>query len=169
MLLAASYAGIGFGNAGVHLPHGMSYPVSGMIKMINDFRMEGYPTEHPLVPHGISVILNAPAVFRYTAQACPETSSSSCRSTWGRYFKCLTRFCGRGSCKLYYKFHAGTWCPQWAGSTRVRETEYSRTSTGNSPSTPCYEVVTSSGIRARPCRYVRRGLGCLVAPAGPSG
>ena len=72
MLLAASYAGIGFGNAGVHLPHGMSYPVSGMIKMINDFRMEGYPTEHPLVPHGISVILNAPAVFRYTAQACPE-------------------------------------------------------------------------------------------------
>lgn len=69
MLLAASYAGIGFGNAGVHLPHGMSYPVSGMVR---EFRQQGYPTDHPLVPHGTSVILNAPAAFRFTAAAAPE-------------------------------------------------------------------------------------------------
>lgn len=69
MLLAAAIAGIGFGNAGVHLPHGMSYPVAGRVR---DFRPKGYGEGHPLIPHGMSVILNTPAVVRFTHSASPE-------------------------------------------------------------------------------------------------
>jgi len=47
----------------------MSYPVSGLVR---DYRPPGYPDDHPMIPHGISVVLNAPAVFRFTAIAAPE-------------------------------------------------------------------------------------------------
>ena len=69
MMLAAAFAGIGFGNAGVHLPHGMSYPVSAQVR---DYHAPGYDAGHPIVPHGMSVIVNAPGVFRFTARANPE-------------------------------------------------------------------------------------------------
>ena len=69
MLLAASYAGLGFGNAGVHLPHAVAYPVAGMV---SDYQPEDYAVDHPIVPHGMSVILHASAVFKFTAAKCPQ-------------------------------------------------------------------------------------------------
>jgi alcohol dehydrogenase class IV len=68
LALAANYAGIGFGNAGVHIPHALAYPVAGLVR---DFRASGYPGRHPLVPHGMSVVLTAPAAFRFTYPTAP--------------------------------------------------------------------------------------------------
>jgi alcohol dehydrogenase class IV len=69
MAMAATFAGMGFGNAGVHIPHANAYPIAGRVR---EFRPAGYPGQEPLVPHGMSVALTAPEVFRFTFEASPE-------------------------------------------------------------------------------------------------
>ncbi|KAA1374748.1 hydroxyacid-oxoacid transhydrogenase [Aeromicrobium fastidiosum] len=67
--MAATFAGLGFGNAGVHIPHANAYPIAGQVR---DFRPEGYGADHAMVPHGMAVSLTAPAAFRFTFEASPE-------------------------------------------------------------------------------------------------
>ena len=69
LMFAGLLAGIGFGNTGNHLPHAMSYPVAGQVKA---YTAPGWPADEPLVPHGIAVVVNAPAAFRFTAAATPQ-------------------------------------------------------------------------------------------------
>jgi len=69
MMLAATMAGVGFGSAGVHIPHSCAYPIAGLK---HEYRPAGYPDDHPFVPHGHSVIVTAPAAFRFTYDAMPE-------------------------------------------------------------------------------------------------
>jgi len=68
-MLAATFAGMGFGNSGVHIPHANAYPIAGMVK---DYRPPGYPQAEPMVPHGMSVSLTAPEAFRFSFSSAPE-------------------------------------------------------------------------------------------------
>jgi len=69
MAMAATFAGLGFGNAGVHIPHANAYPIAGRVR---DYRPDGYPEGEPIVPHGMAVSLTAPEAFRFTFDAAPE-------------------------------------------------------------------------------------------------
>jgi hydroxyacid-oxoacid transhydrogenase len=69
MMLGATMAGVGFGSAGVHIPHACAYPIAGLKHV---YEPPGYPRDHPFVPHGHSVIVTAPAAFRFTYEAMPE-------------------------------------------------------------------------------------------------
>lgn len=69
MAMAATFAGLGFGNAGVHIPHANAYPIAGRVR---DFHPADYPQGEPMVPHGMAVSMTAPEAFRWTFEASPE-------------------------------------------------------------------------------------------------
>jgi hypothetical protein len=69
MMMAATFAGMGFGNSGVHIPHANAYPIAGMVR---DYIPAGYPPDEPMVPHGQSVSLTAPEAFRFSFSSAPE-------------------------------------------------------------------------------------------------
>jgi hydroxyacid-oxoacid transhydrogenase len=69
MMLAATAAGVGFGNAGVHIPHACSYPIAGLK---HAWSPPGYPGEARFVPHGLACAITAPAAFQLIEPAVPE-------------------------------------------------------------------------------------------------
>ncbi|MBT2457421.1 hydroxyacid-oxoacid transhydrogenase [Streptomyces sp. ISL-86] len=69
MSQAASFAGMGFGNAGTHIPHACAYPIAGLVR---DYRPEGYAVDHAMVPHGAAVVSTAAAAFEFTYLTSPE-------------------------------------------------------------------------------------------------
>lgn len=78
--LAATLAGMGFGNAGVHVPHANAYPIAGRVR---DYRPPDYPQDAPLVPHGMAVALTAPAAFRLLAAADPQRQHEAAQRLGG--------------------------------------------------------------------------------------
>ncbi len=76
MAIAATFAGMGFGNAGVHIPHANAYPIAGRVR---DFHPKDYPAQEPMVPHGMSVALTAPEAFRFTFEASPQRHIQAAR------------------------------------------------------------------------------------------
>ena len=76
LALAATFAGLGFGNAGVHIPHANAYPIAGRVR---SFRPDGYPADEPIVPHGMAVGLTAPEAFRFTYDAAPDRHHAAAR------------------------------------------------------------------------------------------
>ena len=76
MAMAATFAGLGFGNAGLHIPHANAYPIAGRVR---DYRPEGYPDDEAMVPHGMAVVLTAPEAFRFTFDASPERHLQAAR------------------------------------------------------------------------------------------
>ncbi len=68
LMWGATLAGMAFGNSGTHLPHAMSY---GVTHLMDNVTTEGYRVTSPFIPHGISVVINAPAIFRFLAGGAP--------------------------------------------------------------------------------------------------
>jgi hydroxyacid-oxoacid transhydrogenase len=106
MLLAAAAAGVGFGNAGVHLCHGMSYPIASQVKTYQGYDRDD-TVDHPIVPHGLSVIVSAPAVFRFTSEADPDRHAT-CASILAEARTQRNRDRGSDSSNRSYQ-DAGAW------------------------------------------------------------
>lgn len=64
------------GTAGAHVPHSAGYAVAGLVR---SYRPEQFGPGQPLVPHGMSVVVTAPAAFDFTYTGAPERHDRAVR------------------------------------------------------------------------------------------
>ncbi len=69
MSRAAAFVGVGFGNAGTHIPHAGAYPIASLV---TDYQPRDYVVDHAFVPHGEAVVATAPATFEFTYPTSPQ-------------------------------------------------------------------------------------------------
>jgi alcohol dehydrogenase class IV len=162
MLLAASYAGVGFGNAGVHLPHGMSYPVSGHVKT---YCAPGYTTDHPLVPHGMSVILNAPAVFASPRKRIPSATCKRRRALGADVSGVRKEDAGKVLADRITWFHAAIADAERPPRDWLLVRRHPGARRGHAAAASGDEAVASPRRTGRTRRLVRRRDGRMVNPS----
>ena len=112
LMFASTLAGMAFGNAGVHIPHAMSYAVAGQN---HSFVATGYEDEKPMVPHGISVVVNAPAAFRFTAAACPDRHLEAARGLGADVANLAAEHGGEALATRLAEIMRNTGCPNGIG------------------------------------------------------
>ena len=160
MLLASSYAGMGFGNAGVHLPHGMSYPVAGLIR---NYRPQGYSVDHNMAPHGISVIVDAPAAYRCHVAGCSRASSEGSRNPRRQDQRRQAERCRQDSRGQGYRADARSARAQRIARTRLSTRRCSKAGGRSASATANHQALAPPGRRRRLRPALRRIHDDLVA------
>jgi alcohol dehydrogenase class IV len=130
MMYAATLAGIAFGNAGCHLPHGMSYAVSGLVR---EYRAPHYPQAEPFIPHGMAVVLNAPSVYRFTASACPDRHLDGARLLGADVRGAAPEDAGEILAAIIIKFMQATKFPNGLGAVGFSDADVARLVEGAFP------------------------------------
>ncbi len=120
LMFASTLAGMAFGNAGVHIPHAMSYAVAGQN---HRFVAAGYEDEKPMVPHGISVVVNAPAAFRFTASASPERHLEAARGLGADVANLAPEHGGEALAMRLAEIMRNTGCPNGIGGIGYAEAD----------------------------------------------